>query len=342
MKSQKPSPAILFLHGGGYVLNSPAEYSYLTGNLSSSLGVPVFSPDYRKSPTWTHPAALEDALATLRHLRSNAEAYGRTASIPSGFCSAGTAPAATSASASPCGSCRLARPCRRPCCSSTLPRSSSLSACPATWRIDSTFSCPSQRRAHFDWPTWLATRPTCRCGRPATTAAQPSGRSWPRSSACLSWPASAPRISGEPDWTGPSAGTSSPTGTGCCLRCSLRTSCWRNFHPASRRPASLMYCATRAACSTSGWCEPAPQAVPEATGTGATPQCTACTASCGPVTHQPLPQWTKPRPSLLRSSDWTKTRKFVAVLCSHHRRRHSSAVLGRHMKLSRQRRTETR
>ncbi|PAA80602.1 hypothetical protein BOX15_Mlig015949g1 [Macrostomum lignano] len=76
MKSQKPSPAILFLHGGGYVLNSPAEYSYLTGNLSSSLGVPVFSPDYRKSPAWTHPAALEDALATLRHLRSNAEAYG--------------------------------------------------------------------------------------------------------------------------------------------------------------------------------------------------------------------------------------------------------------------------
>ncbi|WP_395399556.1 alpha/beta hydrolase [Pseudoduganella sp. UC29_106] len=60
---------ILYLHGGGYVLNSPNQYRMLTGQLCLETGVDVFALQYRRAPEAPYPAALEDALAAYQWLR---------------------------------------------------------------------------------------------------------------------------------------------------------------------------------------------------------------------------------------------------------------------------------
>lgn len=61
--------AILYLHGGGYCIGSPATHRALTSRLCKKTGLPVFAPDYRLAPEHPFPAALEDALATYHALR---------------------------------------------------------------------------------------------------------------------------------------------------------------------------------------------------------------------------------------------------------------------------------
>ncbi|HEY1147389.1 MAG TPA: alpha/beta hydrolase [Pseudoduganella sp.] len=60
---------ILYLHGGGYVLNSPMQYRMLTGQLCLETAVDVFALAYRRAPEAPFPAALEDALAAYQWLR---------------------------------------------------------------------------------------------------------------------------------------------------------------------------------------------------------------------------------------------------------------------------------
>ena len=55
-------PAILYLHGGGYVLGSAFGYRHLAGAIASAAGATVLVPDYRLAPEHPFPAALEDAL----------------------------------------------------------------------------------------------------------------------------------------------------------------------------------------------------------------------------------------------------------------------------------------
>jgi acetyl esterase/lipase len=59
---------ILYLHGGGYVICSPATHRGLTGQLARDLPARVLSVDYRLAPENPFPAALEDALAAYRWL----------------------------------------------------------------------------------------------------------------------------------------------------------------------------------------------------------------------------------------------------------------------------------
>lgn len=54
---------IFYLHGGGYVGGSPAQYRSLTGALALACNARVLVLDYRLAPEHPFPAALEDALA---------------------------------------------------------------------------------------------------------------------------------------------------------------------------------------------------------------------------------------------------------------------------------------
>ncbi len=63
--------SILFLHGGGYCIGSPASHRALTGQLARATGALVYAPDYRLAPEHPHPAALEDAVACYRWLLGN-------------------------------------------------------------------------------------------------------------------------------------------------------------------------------------------------------------------------------------------------------------------------------
>jgi acetyl esterase/lipase len=60
--------AVLYLHGGGYVIGSPRMYRSLAAHLSRAAGAEVFTLDYRLAPEHRFPAALDDALAAFGEL----------------------------------------------------------------------------------------------------------------------------------------------------------------------------------------------------------------------------------------------------------------------------------
>jgi monoterpene epsilon-lactone hydrolase len=56
--------AILYLHGGGYVVGAAQAYHHFVGQIVARTRVPAFMPDYRLAPEFPFPAAVEDAKAT--------------------------------------------------------------------------------------------------------------------------------------------------------------------------------------------------------------------------------------------------------------------------------------
>ena len=61
---------VLFLHGGGYTVGSPATYRHFTWRIAAATKARVLAIDYRLAPEHPFPAALEDALASYRWLLS--------------------------------------------------------------------------------------------------------------------------------------------------------------------------------------------------------------------------------------------------------------------------------
>ncbi len=60
--------AVLYLHGGGYTIGSPATHRSLAAHLARDLRRPVYLPDYRLAPEHPYPAALDDAEAAFLEL----------------------------------------------------------------------------------------------------------------------------------------------------------------------------------------------------------------------------------------------------------------------------------
>jgi len=60
--------AVLYLHGGAFVMGAPATHRELAARLSSAIGAPLLSLDYRLAPEHPFPAAIEDAVAAHRWL----------------------------------------------------------------------------------------------------------------------------------------------------------------------------------------------------------------------------------------------------------------------------------
>lgn len=59
---------LLYLHGGGFVVGSPATHARLTGELARRAGLRTTSVDYRLAPEQPFPAAVDDGLAAYREL----------------------------------------------------------------------------------------------------------------------------------------------------------------------------------------------------------------------------------------------------------------------------------
>lgn len=59
---------VLHLHGGAYLMGSPATHRGLAVALARTARAPVLLPRYRLAPESTYPAAVEDALAAYRWL----------------------------------------------------------------------------------------------------------------------------------------------------------------------------------------------------------------------------------------------------------------------------------
>jgi monoterpene epsilon-lactone hydrolase len=60
--------AILYLHGGGYVIGSAAAYRRPVSQIAASCGVSAFVADYRLAPEHRFPAAIDDAVAAYQGL----------------------------------------------------------------------------------------------------------------------------------------------------------------------------------------------------------------------------------------------------------------------------------
>lgn len=69
-------PALLYLHGGGYVLGVPELGHRNIKEFLQTRDCVVIAPDYRKSAKNPYPAALEDAYDTLIWIKENADQLG--------------------------------------------------------------------------------------------------------------------------------------------------------------------------------------------------------------------------------------------------------------------------
>lgn len=68
-----PTPALIWLHGGGYVLGNPEQDDECCAQYGRELGITVFSVDYRYAPKYPFPIGLEDSYAALRWVAAQAQ-----------------------------------------------------------------------------------------------------------------------------------------------------------------------------------------------------------------------------------------------------------------------------
>ncbi|OBG65659.1 alpha/beta hydrolase [Mycobacterium sp. E3339] len=64
----EPSPALLWIHGGGYVIGTAKQDDRLCSKFSRRLGIIVASVEYRLAPEHPYPAPLEDCYSALTWL----------------------------------------------------------------------------------------------------------------------------------------------------------------------------------------------------------------------------------------------------------------------------------
>lgn len=68
-------PAILYFHGGGWVVGSPQSHDCVGRALARGTGLPVFSYDYVMAPEHPFPDPIDDCVAAFRSLAARAGAF---------------------------------------------------------------------------------------------------------------------------------------------------------------------------------------------------------------------------------------------------------------------------
>lgn len=85
-----PIPALLWIHGGGYIIGNADLSDPQVKSIVSATGCAAVSVDYRLAPETPHPGPVEDCYAALKWLYTNASELGvDTARIAIGGDSAG-------------------------------------------------------------------------------------------------------------------------------------------------------------------------------------------------------------------------------------------------------------
>lgn len=68
-------PAILHIHGGGYVVGTADMTDVANRALAAELGCAIFSVDYRLAPETAHPGPVEDCYTALKWVSDNAARF---------------------------------------------------------------------------------------------------------------------------------------------------------------------------------------------------------------------------------------------------------------------------
>ncbi len=71
-----PKPAVIYFHGGGWVLGSCETHDDMCAEMAMGADVVVVLVDYRLAPENPHPAQLEDSLKVLLWMRSAGRKHG--------------------------------------------------------------------------------------------------------------------------------------------------------------------------------------------------------------------------------------------------------------------------
>ena len=71
-----PVPAVLDIHGGGYVVGAPEMDDARNRHLCATLGCAIVSVDYRLAPEAPHPGPVEDCYAALAWMHREGAALG--------------------------------------------------------------------------------------------------------------------------------------------------------------------------------------------------------------------------------------------------------------------------
>ena len=74
--SDSPRPALLWIHGGGYVLGSARQDDALCARFADRLAAVVVSVDYRLAPEHPFPTPLEDCFAAFEFVHRHANELG--------------------------------------------------------------------------------------------------------------------------------------------------------------------------------------------------------------------------------------------------------------------------
>lgn len=69
-----PFPAVVYFHGGGWVIGSPDTVDATCALLTNRAGAVVVSVDYRLAPEHKFPAAVDDCYAATQWVAANAAA----------------------------------------------------------------------------------------------------------------------------------------------------------------------------------------------------------------------------------------------------------------------------
>ena len=69
-------PALVFFHGGGWVIGDIGTHDVLCRQLTAGAGISVVNVDYRLAPEHKFPAAIDDAWAATRWVAAHAAALG--------------------------------------------------------------------------------------------------------------------------------------------------------------------------------------------------------------------------------------------------------------------------
>ena len=73
-------PALIFFHGGGWVIGDLETHDVLCRQLTAGAGISVVNVDYRLAPEHKFPAAVDDCFAAYRWLREQGRDIGGDAS----------------------------------------------------------------------------------------------------------------------------------------------------------------------------------------------------------------------------------------------------------------------
>jgi acetyl esterase len=72
---RSPGPAVIFFHGGGFILGDNDTAAHMCAEVARRLDLPVISVDYRLLPEHVWPAAADDAEAAARWIAANGAAF---------------------------------------------------------------------------------------------------------------------------------------------------------------------------------------------------------------------------------------------------------------------------